>query len=71
MEQLIEVSHVNGAWCLKAQGYLEPTLYLSGGPAEKAARRLARCLAELGCDARVHVHDKQNMLVGDHCYYAC
>lgn len=70
MEQLIEVAHVNGAWFLRAGGYIEPTLFLSGGRAENAARRLARCLAAMGCDTRVHIHDKQNVLVGDHRYFA-
>jgi hypothetical protein len=70
MEQLVEVVHVNGAWCLKVHGFIEPTLYLSGGRAEHAARQLGRCLAALGCEARVHIHDKQNVLVGDHCYFA-
>lgn len=55
---------------LKAQGCLEPTLFLSAGRAERAARRLAHCLAELGCDTRVHIYDKQNVLVGDHRYFA-
>jgi hypothetical protein len=68
MERLIEVSHENGAWRLALQG-VEPTLYLSGGRAERAARRLASSLAETGCDIRVHVHDKQNVLIGDHCFY--
>jgi hypothetical protein len=46
-------------------------LYLSGGRAEMDARRLAGRLAEGGCSSRVHVHDKQNLLIGDHCYFAC
>jgi hypothetical protein len=70
MEQMIEVTHINGAWCLRICGSLEPTLYLSGARAESAARRLGRRLAELGCDTRVHIHDKQNVLVGSHRYFA-
>jgi hypothetical protein len=70
VEQLIEVSHVGGAWRLDVQGGFEPTLFLSGGRAESTARRLACCFAEAGCDARVQVHDKQHVLVGDHRYFA-
>jgi hypothetical protein len=69
MEKLIEVSHMNGAWCVEVQGALQPTLFLSGGRAESAARRLACCLARLGHDARVHIRDKQNLLVGKHRYF--
>ena len=70
MEQLIEVSHANGAWFVEAWGCLEPVLFRSGGQAEKVARRLACCLAQAGCDARIEVYDKHNALVGAHCYFA-
>jgi hypothetical protein len=70
VERLIEVSHVNGSWRLDVEG-CEPNLYLSGGRAEMDARRLAHCLATRGCEIRVHIHDKQNVLVGDHRFFAC
>ena len=70
MEQLIDVSHANGAWFVQAWGCLEPVLFRSGGQAEAVARRLACCLAQAGCDARIEVHDKHNTLVGAHCYFA-
>lgn len=70
MERLIEVSHVNGAWRLDVEG-CEPTLYLSGGRAEGDARRLARNLALGGCDARLRIHDKLHVLIGDHCFFGC
>jgi hypothetical protein len=69
MDQLIEVSHLNGAWTLSARGCLEPTLYVSGGQAEQAARRLACAFANVGYDAFVHIHDGQDLLVGDHHYF--
>ena len=69
MLTLIAVSHLNGAWRLDVEG-CEPRLYLSGGNAERDARRLACCLAECGCEAQVHIRDKQDVLVGDHCFYA-
>ncbi len=69
MDQMIEVSHEGGAWWVRAQGWSEPTLFRSGGRAEQAARRLAFCLAELGWDARVNVHDKHNALIGAFHYF--
>lgn len=70
MEQLIEVSPINDAWRLSASGCFEPTLFLSGGRAEQAARLLARRLARVGCETRVHIHDKRDLLVGDYRYFA-
>ena len=69
MERLIEVSHVNGSWRVDVEG-CAPNLYLSGARAEKDARWLAQCLAHKGCEIRVHIHDKQNVLVGDHRFFA-
>jgi hypothetical protein len=70
VEQLIEVSHANGAWFIHAWGCLEPVLFRSGGEAETVALRLACCLAQAGCDARIEVRDKHNTVVGAHCYFA-
>jgi len=70
MQQLIEVSPLDGGWRLWARGCLEPTLYLSGGQAERAARRLACGFANAGCDVVVQVLDCQQLLVGDHHYFA-
>lgn len=70
MEQLIEVRPIGGGWCVAAEGRLEPTLFLSGGRAEDAARRIACGLAEAGCDARVLIRDTQNAPVGAHRYFA-
>jgi hypothetical protein len=69
MEQVIEVSHMNGGWRLCAPGFLEPTLYLSERDAEQAARRLACGFAITGCDVLVHIHDLQDLLVADHHYF--
>lgn len=69
MDQMIEVCHGGGAWWVTAAGLSEPTLFRSGGRAEQAARRLACCLAELGWDARVNVHDKHNALIGAFHYF--
>ena len=70
MEQLIEVSHANGAWCVEARGCFEPVMFRSGGRAEQVPRRLACCFAEAGQVARIQVHDKHNALVGTHRYFA-
>ncbi len=69
MERFIEVSHLNGAWRLLVSG-LEPMFFLSGARAERAARRLAYRLAGAGCEARVRIRDLQNVIVGDHRYFA-
>jgi hypothetical protein len=71
MEHLIEVSHMNGVWCLSAHGCFEPTLFRSGGRAEEAARHLAGRLATHGCEARVCIRDSRNLVVGEHRYFAC
>jgi hypothetical protein len=70
MEQLIHVTRQGIAWSVSANNGLEPTLFLSGGRAEDAARRLACGLAIAGCDARVLVRDGDHMLVGTHLYFA-
>lgn len=69
MEQRIQVTHVNGAWRLEVCGAAEPLLFLTGGRAEAAACRLARSLATHGMDTRVEIRDRQNLLVGAHCYF--
>jgi hypothetical protein len=71
MEHLIEVSHLNGAWCLAVCGCFEPTLFQSGARAEAAARNLAGRLALHGCEARVCIRDSKNLVVGEHRYFAC
>lgn len=42
---------------------LEPLMFPSGATAERAARRLAACLASLGDDVRVEIHDNRDTLV--------
>jgi hypothetical protein len=69
-EQLIEVMPVEGGWCVEVLGRLEPILFFSGARAETAARRYALCLAELGRDALVRIHDRQHVIVGDLRYFA-
>jgi len=71
MQHIIEVSHVNGAWCLSACGCFELTLFRSGARAEAAARNLAGRLALHGCETRVCVRDARNLMVGEHRYFAC
>ena len=70
-EQLIEVTPIPGGWCVEMCGRLEPILFLSGARAETAARRMAQCVAELGRDARIHVHDRQDLVIGDLHYFGC
>jgi hypothetical protein len=59
----ILVEPVGGGWCVSSS--LEETLmFLSGGLAELQARRLARCLASLGQDTVVEIHDRTDRVVG-------
>ena len=61
---VIAVEPVEGGWCVTCGGCGESLMFLSGGRAEFQARVLARCLAGLCKDARVEIHDRQNVLAG-------
>jgi hypothetical protein len=45
-------------------------MFLSGGRAEHQAHALAQCLAELGYDAHVEIHDRTKALAGAFRYAA-
>ena len=59
---LVAVRHEQGSWMVCGPD-LEPLMFAFGATAERAARRLAGCLASLGDDVRVEIHDNRNMLV--------
>jgi len=44
-------------------------MFLSGARAEEKARSLAACLAELGSDVRLTVHDLRGQLVATRIYW--
>lgn len=51
-------------------GWEEDLMFLSGGLAELQARRLARCLASIGQDTVVEIHDRHDLVVGAVLYAA-
>lgn len=55
--ETIRVQPVDGGWLLSCPSVGEPLAFLSGLDAESQAYALGACLAELGRDARVLVHD--------------
>lgn len=59
----IVVMPVDGGWCMSCTCE-EPLMFLSGGRAEAEARRLARCLADLGLSCDVEIHDRCDHVVG-------
>jgi hypothetical protein len=68
--RLFSVRPLGGGWRLQSDG-LEPIVFASGGHAERQARRLAACIAQLGRDARVNVYDARDELTGSISYFGC
>lgn len=58
----VTVRHEQGSWRVCGPD-LEPLMFASGATAERAARRLAACLAHLGDDVRLEIHDRRDGLV--------
>lgn len=52
----VVVRYEQGSWQVCGPG-LEPMMFTCGQPAERAGRRLAACLARLGDDVRLELHD--------------
>jgi hypothetical protein len=67
---LILVEPIGGGWCVSSRGACEAMVFLSGGRAEAEARLLARCLALVGHDVLVEIHDRTNRLAGRVSYSA-
>jgi len=68
-DHVILVSPLPGGWsvdCPITDGVL---LFSSGARAEQAARKLGACLAGLGHDIQVAVHDRDGVLVGTAHYF--
>lgn len=62
-ERRIVVSPVQGGWRLKA-GACETLMFLSGGCAERQAHVLATRFADLGYDACIEIHDRNDAVAG-------
>jgi hypothetical protein len=69
-DQLISVVPVEGGWSVQCALTGQSLLFLSGARAEENARSLATCIARLGYDTRVVVHDRRNVMIGSLRYFA-
>lgn len=69
-DQVIVVGPVDGGWSVQCSMIGQPLFFLSGAKAEESARKLAACIAELGQDVRVMIHDRDHGLVGTRSYFA-
>lgn len=67
-DRLIVVRPVAGGWRLECDA-TEALMFLSGARAEEKAKRLAACLAELGSDVLLSVHDRLGGLVATRRYF--
>jgi hypothetical protein len=63
------VSPVPGGWSVDCPATDNVLVFASGGRAEQAARNLGSCLAGLGHDIRVAVHDRHGVLIGTAHYF--
>jgi hypothetical protein len=63
-KQLIQVLPVDGGWTVDCSLSGQPLMFLSGARAEEKARSLAICLAGMGQDVRVVVHDRMKTPIG-------
>jgi hypothetical protein len=68
--EVIRVDPVSGGWSVHCSATGNALMFSSGARAEQAARLLGACLARMGHDVRVSVHDRREILVGTAHYYA-
>jgi hypothetical protein len=61
--ETIRVHPVEGGWLVSCRAVGEPTAFLSAERAEASAAALAMCLAGLGRDARVLIHDHADQTI--------
>lgn len=67
-DRKITVRPVGGGWCVASSDTAE-LMFQSGARAEEKARALAACLAELGSDVHLEVHDLSDQLVATRRYF--
>jgi hypothetical protein len=65
----IIVAPVQATWVILCS-MCEPVLFVSGGAAEKAAKRRALALAKTGTACSIVVHDRTGGIAGSHHYPA-
>jgi len=66
---MILVSPLPGGWSVDCSVTDNVLVFASGARAEQAARGLGVCLAGLGHDTRVAVHDRDGVLIGTAHYF--
>jgi hypothetical protein len=66
---MILVSPLPGGWSVDCPATDNVLVFASGARAEQAARSLGVCLAGLGHDIRIAVHDRHGALVGTAHYF--
>jgi hypothetical protein len=69
-DAIISVIPVDGGWSVLCSVVGQPLMFLSGSRAEQEARSLGKCLATLGHDAQVQVHDRRKTLIGTVRYFS-
>jgi hypothetical protein len=67
-DRQITVRPVAGGWCVDCE-LTQGLMFLSGARAEEKARSLAACLAGLGSDVLLSVHDRLGGLVATRRYF--
>ena len=67
---MFHVRPAGHGWLVDAAAGVQPLLFHSGAKAEAQAHTLARCVAGVGHDARVLIHDRAQQIVGSTRYFA-
>lgn len=67
-DRQIVVRPVAGGWCVDCE-VAQGLMFLSGARAEEKAKSLAACLAGLGSDVLLSVHDRLGGLVATRRYF--
>lgn len=67
---LFHVRPASQGWQVDCTGRVESLLFFSGAKAEAQAHALARCIASVGHDSRVLVHDRAQQVIGSTRYFA-
>ena len=67
---MFHVRPAGEGWLVEAARGVQPLVFHSGAKAEAQAHALARCVAGVGHDARVLIHDRRQQIVGSTRYFA-
>lgn len=67
---VLTVRPMAAGWFVEGSQRLETLAFFSGAKAEAQAHALAKCMADLGRDARVLVQDRAEQIIGSTRYFA-